>query len=86
VSFGTVSGFSVSAVGAVMIIAPLILPRAAFGELGHGDGMGLIGMIMMGFAVFVTGLIVAGIAAWLGSRTPSTDQAETSNAEGVETK
>lgn len=57
-----------------MTVAPFVLPRSAFGELGHGDGMGLIGLSMMGMILVVGGLVVAGIAAWLSSRNPPTER------------
>lgn len=85
-SFGTGLGFAISAIGGVLTVAPLVLPRAAFGELGHGDGFGLIGLMMMGLMLVVGGLVVAGIAAWLGSRNALLDQNETSLTEGADTK
>ena len=75
-SFGTGLGFAISAIGGAMTVAPFVLPRSAFGELGHGDGMGLIGLSMMGVMLVFGGLVFAGIAAWLSSRNPPAEQNE----------
>jgi hypothetical protein len=53
-----------------MMVAPFVLPRSFFGELGHGDGMGLIGLSMWGLILLLAGFVLAGIAAWLSSRNP----------------
>jgi len=45
--------------GIVTIIAVTVLPREAFGELGHGDGMGLIGLYLFGAVGVGTGLIAS---------------------------
>ena len=56
-------------IGVATISAPLVLPRSVFGELGHGDGMGLIGLIMIGAVLLGIGLIATIIAAVLHNRT-----------------
>lgn len=51
-------GLAVLAIGALTTVAPFVLPRSVFGELGHGDGMGLIGLVLIGLLVASLGLIV----------------------------
>ena len=61
-SFGIRLGLIICAIGLVVIVAPLTLPRSTFGELGHGDGMGLIGLIMIGAVLFGIGAVATIIA------------------------
>jgi hypothetical protein len=49
------AGGAASAVGATTVLLTLLLPRSAMGELGHGDGMGLIGLIFFGAIGFGVG-------------------------------
>ena len=51
-------GLIATLLGAALAYGPVLLPREWFGELGHGDGMGLIGISMFGFLIFGLGLIV----------------------------
>lgn len=51
-------GLVVLAIGVLTTVAPFVLPRRVFGELGHGDGMGLIGLVLIGLLVAGLGLIV----------------------------
>jgi hypothetical protein len=59
-------------IGIVTIAAPLVLPRSTFGELGHGDGMGLIGLIMFGAVLLGVGTIMMIIAAVVHNRRVAT--------------
>ena len=43
------------------VLAVMLLPRSAFGELGHGDGMGLIGLTIVGMIGAVVGAITLAI-------------------------
>lgn len=51
-------GASTVAIGAVTILAVVFLPRTTFGELGHGDGMGLIGLMLFGAIGMAAGLLL----------------------------
>jgi hypothetical protein len=51
------AGAAASAVGATTVLLTLLLPRSAMGELGHGDGMGLIGLIFFGAIGVGTGFV-----------------------------
>jgi hypothetical protein len=57
------AGIATAAVGAVMILAVVFLPRAAFGELGHGDGAGLMGLMLLGAVGMAVGLFLLLIVA-----------------------
>jgi hypothetical protein len=52
------AGTSTFAIGAVTILAVVFLPRTTFGELGHGDGMGLIGLMLFGAIGMAAGLLL----------------------------
>jgi hypothetical protein len=52
-------------VGGVISLAPFVLPRSVFGGLGDGDGMGLIGLFLIGAFVSVGGVALMAIAALL---------------------
>ena len=51
-------GSITTAFGAALTYGPLLLPRQWFGEFGHGDGMGLIGLSTFGFLILGLGFIV----------------------------
>jgi hypothetical protein len=68
VSVGLRLSLIICVIGLVTIAAPLVLPRSAFGELGHGDGMGLIGLIMVGTVVLGVGVLATIIAAVIHNR------------------
>ena len=44
-------------IGAALIFAPILLPRSWFGEVGHGDGMGLIIIMLLGALAGGLGLL-----------------------------
>jgi hypothetical protein len=75
VPLGVRFGLGIVCIGIALIFGPLVLPRPAFGELGHGDGMGLIGLIMFGTAALGFGIIVAiasaVLHAWSQKKQPS---------------
>jgi hypothetical protein len=71
-SFGIRLSLIICAIGIVTIAAPLVLPRSAFGELGHGDGMGLIGLIMFGAVLLGVGTVMTIIAAVVHNRRVAT--------------
>ncbi len=58
----------ICAFGIFTIVAPFVLPRSAFGELGHGDGMGLIGLVMLGAILFGVGVIATIFGAVIHNR------------------
>jgi hypothetical protein len=68
VSFGLRLGLIICVIGVLTITAPLILPRSIFGELGHGDGMGLIGLIMIGAVLLGVGVVTTIVAAVIHNR------------------
>ena len=61
-------GLIIIAIGLFLAIGPMFLPRSMFGEAGHGDGMGLIGMMMLGGLLTVGGMILAVIGSILAGR------------------
>ena len=71
-------------IGIAMIVGPITLPRSAFGELGHGDGMGLIGMIMVGAIVAAVGAIGTIIAAVLSGSIKSATETNAVTGEEIE--
>ncbi len=51
-------GWTLIMIGGSLILAPVILPRPWFGELGHGDGAGIMGLMLMGSLIGVIGIFV----------------------------
>ncbi len=65
------AGVAAAAIGALTILAVVILPRSTFGELGHGDGMGLIGLMLFGSIGMAAGLfllLTAAVIFFVGQR------------------
>ena len=67
-SLATGIGGVIAAIGGAMTVAPFVFPRSFFGELGHGDGMGLIGMSMFGLVLIGVGGAIALIAVLVSAR------------------
>jgi len=61
-------GSALMLLGLVVFAGPMILPRSFFGELGHGDGFGLVGLVMQGGMMVGAGVIVLTIAAVVEAR------------------
>ena len=55
------SGGLAVVLGVATVLAVMLLPRNAFGELGHGDGMGLIGLMVFGVIGALTGVAALAI-------------------------
>jgi hypothetical protein len=52
------AGVATFAIGALTFMAVAFLPRATFGELGHGDGMGLMGLMMLSAILMSASLVL----------------------------
>ena len=50
-------------IGGCMVLGPMMLPRSFFGELGHGDGFGLVGMILWGAPIAIAGIVALFVGA-----------------------